>query len=719
MIVAQVYVEYSVMALNQSYTYDCNGFFVKKGMRVLVDFAHKQIVGFVSEVKEVREENWTNTSYELKPILAVIDSQPLINDELFSLAQMMAKRYVAPLISCLQVMLPSKLKPKSNNQKIKMNHFVVFDKEVELKGKRQREALAYIKENKECLRSEFNRHYATQLSILLEKKAVHLESREARAILLESNRDKKITLTKDQKNALDQMSFFEEDHVFLLHGVTGSGKTEVFLQQAEKVISSGKQVLFLVPEIGLTPQMEKRVKARFGKNVAIYHSSLNNQEKYEQYRLVSEGRVNVVVGTRSAIFMPFTKLGLIVLDEEHDQSYKQESSPRYHARDIALWRAQKHRCQVLLASATPSLESYARAIKGVYTLIKMPNRIYGEMPNTQLINMQDALRNGENFILSNALKQSIEECLSRNEQCILLLNRRGYAPMLRCLDCGEVVKCPHCDLALNYHKSNQTLRCHVCGYEERTSSCCKKCGSTHLSYQGIGTQKLEEYIKQCFPLANIVRMDADTTQKKNAHKQLLKAFAENGDILLGTQMIAKGLDFENVTLVGIINGDAMLARNDYRSVELMFDLLVQASGRSGRSRKDGRVMIQVYDSEHYAIQCAARHDYESFFIKEMQYRHLAGYPPYRYLGSLLLSGKERNQVLSEMEALLADLQQSGIIILGPIELLRKMDLYRWRIILKGKDEQQISNLLYHAYQKQIEKKGKAKVEIDINPLILD
>ena len=214
-------------------------------------------------------------------------------------------------------------------------------------------------------------------------------------------------------------------------------------------------------------------------------------------------------------------------------------------------------------------------------------------------------------------------------------------------------------------------------------------------------------------------MDADTTQKKNAHEQLLKAFAENGDILLGTQMIAKGLDFENVTLVGIINGDAMLARNDYRSVELMFDLLVQASGRSGRSRKDGRVMIQVYDSEHYAIQCAARHDYESFFIKEMQYRHLAGYPPYRYLGSLLLSGKDRNQVLSEMEALLADLQQSGIIILGPIELLRKMDLYRWRIILKGKDEQQISNLLYHAYQKQIENKGKAKVEIDINPLILD
>lgn len=716
--VAEVYIEYANMAVDQSYSYLCNDFAIQKGIRVLVLFANREVTGFVVSIKEMSEEDITSLGYELHPILAIIDEQPFLNDELFALASHMAKTCVAPLISCFQTMLPSKLKPKSTNHKIKQEVWVVFDKEISLKTRKQEEALAYIMENKEVKRSEFNKMYRSQLVSLIKLGCVHLEEREASSFLGGIYEDQKLSLNHDQQNALQKMQEKQEG-VFLLHGVTGSGKSEVFLHMAKEVLKQGKQVLILVPEISLTPQMVKRVKARFLEEVAIYHSGLNNQEKYEQYKLVYEHKVSIVVGTRSAIFMPFTNLGLIILDEEHDQSYKQDSTPKYHTRDIALWRGKYHHCKVLLASATPSLESYARACKNLYTLIEMPRRIYDNMPDTKLIDMQTAMHNGENYILSNQLKKAIQKRLNAHEQVILLLNRRGYAPILRCLDCGYVVKCPHCDIALNYHKDSKEMKCHVCGYSERHSFICGECGSTRIRYMGMGTQKLEEYVKECFPNANVVRMDADTTNRKNSHEKMLSIFEKNGDILLGTQMISKGLDFENVTLVGIINGDALLNRSDYRSVELTFDLLVQASGRSGRGVKPGEVLIQVYDSNHYAIQCAQKQDYRTFFKQEMRYRHLGQYPPYTYMGAMTLSHHDLNIVEQEAQRLLAMIDDVTLTILGPVSLLKIMDQHRMRILLKGKQEASIAAVIYECVKRHIALKGKAKIEVDMNPQMLD
>lgn len=717
--VAQIYIEYANMAVDKSFSYFCGNFTVRRGLRVEVEFAYKKIIGFVWDVIEMKEEDIKNMPYEMKPILNVIDEKPLLNEELFSLAMYMSQKCIAPLISCLGAMLPSKLKPKTSFKKAKQEVWVVFDHLVEVRGKKQEEAMYFMQQQKEMLRSEFNRFYSTQLKSLIEGGVVHLETKEATSKFNFINEDNDFILSTEQEYALSQMSSQSGYQVFLLHGVTGSGKSEVFLRMAEKVIDEGKQVLFLVPEIGLTPQMIKHVSARFGNDVAIYHSSLNNQEKYEQYKLVLEKKVKIVVGTRSSIFMPFDNLGLIIMDEEHDQSYKQDSTPKYHTKDIAMFRAKHHNCPLLLASATPSLESYARAIKKVYTLIEMPTRINGCMPETKLIDMKDSMREGQSYILSDILKQEIEKRLSRHEQCILLLNRRGYAPILRCMDCGDVVKCPHCDMALNYHKQTNEMKCHVCGYSEPRVFTCKKCGGKKIRYMGMGTQKLEEYVQECFPQANIVRMDFDTTSRKNAHEHLLKTFEEKGDILLGTQMIAKGLDFERVTLVGILNGDALLNRSDYRSVELTFDLLVQASGRSGRKDKEGKVLIQVYDKEHYAIRCARNHDYKTFFNHEMRFRHLGGYPPYTYLGAITLLSKEEDDVQEIAQRAVETLRNEEMKILGPVELVKIMDLYRRRIIIKGKDEDKIATLIYSLYKKHLNSKSKVKMEIDMNPYMLE
>lgn len=717
--VAQIYIEYANMAVDKTFSYLCSSFHVCRGLRVEVEFAQRKIVGFVWDVVEMDENEINQVSYEIKPILRIIDEKPFLNEELFSLAQYMAKHCVAPLISCLGAMLPTKLKPKSNNHLRKMETWVVFDQFEELKTAKQKEALSYLQFHQKIMRSEFNKLYKTQLQVILEKQLAHLEERESSSKFVFDYEDEIFVLNENQKEAIRKMSEHSSFQTYLLHGVTGSGKSEVFLRMAQQVIEAGRQVLILVPEIGLTPQMVKRVSARFKNSMAIYHSSLNNQEKYEQYKLVYEKKVNIVVGTRSAIFMPFDNLGLIIMDEEHDQSYKQDSTPKYHTKDIATYRAKFHDCPLILASATPSLESYARAIKNVYTLIEMPNRINGSMPSSKLIDMKESMRLGNSYILSNELKEAIQNRLERKEQSILLLNRRGYAPILRCMDCGTVLKCPRCDLALNYHKQTNEMKCHICGYSELHTRTCKQCHGQNIRYVGMGTQKLEEHIQESFPQANIVRMDFDTTGRKNAHEKLLKEFEERGDILLGTQMIAKGLDFERVTLVGILNGDALLNRTDYRSVELTFDLLVQASGRSGRKDKEGEVLIQVYDANHYAIKCAQNHDYKTFFKHEMQFRHLGGYPPYTYLGSITILDKNEEEVAMRCASIMKFLQGKEVKVLGAIELVKQMDQYRQRIVIKGKHEELISSILYDVYKEHLKEKEKTKMEIGMNPYMLD
>lgn len=719
--IANVFVEHPIMHLDHSFTYLCDGYDVQRGKRVQVPFGKTSIIGFVTNVSDISEEEVLSYPYTMKSIESVIDEEPLLNEELFQLGEWMANTCIAPKISCYQCMLPAKLKPKSNHKQIRMESWVRFCKDDDNLTVKQRLALEAVQKG-DMLRSQFYQIYKSPGKKIIELGLAEVYEKEKQAIMdIQGPTQNDLPLTKEQDMALHKLQNIQKHEVVLLHGTTGSGKTEVFLQLARTVMEREKQVLILVPEISLTPQMVKRVKARFGSKVAIYHSGLNAQEKYEQYQLVRRHQVQIVVGTRSAVFMPFDDLGAIIMDEEHDTSYKQESSPRYHCRDVAIERGKYHNAVVVLASATPSLESYARAMKKVYRLIEMPSRINGSFPEVKLIQMRKAVSNGENYMLSEKLLAAIYERLQKKEQVILLLNRRGYTPILRCISCGHVVMCPHCEVAMSYHKDEKQLKCHICGATRTVPNYCPECSSVTWRYLGVGTQKLEELVQIKFPQAKIIRMDADTTGKKNAHEELLSAFGERkADILLGTQMIAKGLDFENVTLVGIINGDAMLNRSDYRSAELTYDLLEQACGRSGRGNKSGEVIIQAYDTEHYAIQCAAKHDYQTFFVNEMKYRHLANYPPYTYLAGITFSSrrKEENEQASShaMEILR---NKDGFKILGPAPLTKRKDEFRIRILLKSKKQELLVKIIREIYDKHIKMKEKTRMDIDLSPIVLD
>lgn len=721
---AYVFVEHPIHHLDHTFTYCADGYTLTRGMRVQVPFGSKTIVGFVEKVEDISDEEVRRFPYTLKPIISQIDQFPLLNEELYELGNWMAQRYIAPKISCFQCMLPSKLKPSSTHGSIRMEAWVRICKQNDTKlTAKQQSAYEDLQKEKEMLRSVFYEKWKTPGKKLIALGLVEVFEKEKKAILenIEKNKEEEFILQEDQKKVIAQVEQEKHHRVFLLHGVTGSGKTEVFLRLASKEIEKGKQVLLLVPEISLTPQMVKRVKQRFGAHVAIYHSGLNAQEKYEQYQLVKEHKVQIVVGTRSAVFMPFDRLGLIVMDEEHDTSYKQDSTPRYHCRDIAINRGKYHDAKVLLASATPSLESYARAHKGVYALLQMPHRINGNFPFVRIVEMRKSVAKGESYLLSDALLDAIYDRLQKKEQVILLLNRRGYTPILRCISCGYVQMCPHCDVAMSYHKEEKVLKCHTCGYSMNVPTHCPNCHEASWRYLGLGTQKLEEFVQIKFPDARILRMDADTTTRKHAHENLLKSFDEgHADILLGTQMIAKGLDIEKVTLVGIVNGDALLNRSDYRSAEMTYDLLEQASGRSGRGEYKGEVIIQAYDPNHYAIQCAAHHDYLSFFQQEMQYRHLTGYPPYRYLVSMVFSSKNNQDIQQSAEAAMRILsKKENCKILGPAQLHKIRDEERCRILLKGKDEQLLIHYVKDVYDKHLQTKQKARLDIDLSPYMLD
>ena len=449
----------------------------------------------------------------------------------------------------------------------------------------------------------------------------------------EKNKTKEITLNPGKKQALGQIAQAikeKENKTFLLEGVTGSGKTEVYLHAIQKTLEGGRNALMLVPEISLTPQMVEQVKARFGSNVAVLHSGLSTGERYDEWRRIRRGEAQVVVGARSAVFAPLSNIGLIIIDEEHESSYKQEDTPRYHARDVALLRSQYHDCPLVLGSATPSLASRARAQKGNYELLRLTERANSKaLPVVRLIDLKQVEFAGGQFDLSVDLVEKIKEKLARKEQVILLLNRRGFANFMLCRSCGYVMQCPNCDISLTMHKDTGQMQCHYCGYKTPIPNKCPNCQETQIRFLGTGTQKVEEELKELIPQASILRMDVDTTRRKGSYKKILDKFgAGEGNILLGTQMIAKGLDFPNVTLVGVINADTSLQVPNFNASEKTFDLLTQVSGRAGRADKKGEVMIQTYNPEHYAIKLAQSQDYESFYRKEMQVRHQGNYPPF-------------------------------------------------------------------------------------------
>ncbi|MFC4023204.1 primosomal protein N' [Oceanobacillus longus] len=536
-----------------------------------------------------------------------------------------------------------------------------------------------------------------------------------------------LELTTEQREAIQPINETIEANkhdVFLIHGVTGSGKTEIYLQAIQNVLNKDKEAIVLVPEISLTPQMVKRFKGRFGSNVAVMHSALSAGEKYDEWRRILRKEVKVVVGARSAVFAPFENLGIIIIDEEHETTYKQEDQPRYHARDVAIHRGESNHCPVILGSATPALESYARASKGVYKLSTLSERTNKKaMPEVEIIDMRNELHAGNRTMFSRALKDKIDKCLEKGEQIVLMLNRRGYSTFVMCRDCGHVKECPHCDIALTFHKNSNQLKCHYCSYEESVPEVCPECESDLIRYFGTGTQKVEESLTKLIPEARVIRMDVDTTRRKGSHEKLLSQFAEGkADILLGTQMIAKGLDFENVTLVGVLTADSMLHLPDFRSSEKTFQLLTQVSGRAGRHELPGEVVVQTYTPDHYSIELASHYNFNEFYKHEMSMRKAFQYPPYFYLALITVSHENNVKAIQstqQIAQLLLKAVGGNTVVLGPTPsaIPRIKDRYRYQCMIKYRDEPHLRkyiNKIKSVFADEV-RKNDLLITVDMQP----
>ena len=527
-----------------------------------------------------------------------------------------------------------------------------------------------------------------------------------------------IILNEYQKDALNKIKNSNKD-VILLHGITGSGKTEIYMHLIKEQLDRGKTAIVLVPEISLTPQMISRFTKHFSSNIAVLHSGLSDSEKYDEYRKIKRKEVSIVIGARSAIFAPLTNIGIIIIDEEQSSSYKQESNPKYNAIDVAIKRSKYHNCKVILGSATPTIETYARADKGYYELVTLNKRANNaKLPNIEIIDMKYEIKKG-NRIFSDKLINEIKETLKKGEQIILFLNKRGYSSYQMCSNCGEVVKCPNCDITLTYHKISNMNRCHYCGHAQNVSDICPNCKSKALKKFGLGTQQVEEELNNLFNV-RVIRMDIDTTSKKGAHAKIINSFMNHEyDILIGTQMIAKGLDFPLVTLVGVINADTLLNIPDFRSNEHTYHMLSQVSGRAGRSLKEGKVIIQTYNPDNYAIKYAKYHNYVGFYEEEMKIRKTLKYPPYFFLALLKIGSKSYEQAKKESIKIcnyMKTNKTTDIIVLGPsVSAISKINnIYYFQIIIKYRNKENISRILKEIIS--LEDNSKINLNIDINPI---
>lgn len=689
---------------------------IKIGMRVKVPFASRELEGFVLDLV-----NSTDDNYELKEIISIVDTEPILNNELLHLGQFMSKKYFSTLISCYQTMLPKALKAqnKTTINKKMIKYVELCSNSFPKLKPNQEKIVEYLRINGKVKKEEVNKISVSGVNTLI-KNGIIIESliEEYRLVTKDINKEKEaFKLTVEQQEAKNKILSQTQSSVFLLHGVTGSGKTVVYMEIVEEMLNRGKDSIFLVPEISLTPQMVYHFKSRFGDEVAVLHSRLSEGEKYDEYRKIVEGKVHIVVGARSAVFAPFKNLGAIIIDEEHTTSYKQDNNPKYSAIEIAIERAKNNNAIVILGSATPSLETYARSIKGLYTLVELKHRVNtNNLPLVEIVDMSKEKHRGS--IFSSRLITEVNKRLEEHEQIILLLNRRGYSSFITCSNCGYTAKCPHCDITLTYHKTSNTLRCHYCGYADKMNDICPSCGEKAIKTLGTGTEKVEEEIKKVFN-ARVVRMDLDTTSKKGSHEKIITAFKNHEyDILLGTQMIAKGLDFSNVTLVGVINADTSLMIPNYRSNEYTFQLLMQTAGRSGRGEKNGSVIIQTFNPEHYAITLASKHDYIDFFKQEMEVRRKLSYPPYYYLIYIKVIGKDYNKISIESNKIASiltrELKNSKI--LGPTtcSVFKLNGLFRFGIIIKYKKEEKMEEVL-QSLVNHYKGNQTVKVDIDVNP----
>ena len=686
---------------------------VRPGSRVFVPFGrgNRETEGYVIAIRQ--EADYEES--KIKEILRVNTEGISVESELIQVASFLKEKYGSTMIQALRTVLPVKTKMKPKEE--------VFI------------TLSIEKDTAQQLLCEWERkHFAARarfLSTLLKKERMRKEEAvktcnfplkelrklsEQGIIKLESRikyrkpfpelvtRKQGWPLNDEQRAIVDN---FKEEYrkgerrTYLLYGITGSGKTEVYLSLINEVLAAGRQVIVLIPEISLTYQTVRRFYERFGERIAVINSRMSKGEKSDACERIRAGEADVIIGARSALFAPAERLGLIVIDEEHDGAYKSDTSPKYHARDTAIYRAKLCGASVVLGSATPSVEAYAHALNGEYQLWTLKKRAGNAiLPKTQIVDLREEFKKGNRSIFSEELHKKITECLERKEQIMLFLNRRGFAGFVSCRACGQVIKCPHCDVTLTYHR-NGKLRCHYCGHEEVFTKQCPICKSPHVAAFGLGTEKVEAALHQEFPAARVLRMDMDTTKRKHAHEEMLAAFAAGkADILLGTQMIVKGHDYANVTLVGILAADLSLHEQDFRSGEKTFQLLCQAAGRAGRGEKAGNVIIQTYSPEHYAIVAAARHSYENFFKEEYTYRKLMAYPPCAHMLVILIQSGDESQSIIAMLRIEKIIEQSQSEESNPIQILnpgqaslsKLKDVYRQVLYLKHKEEERLLDL---------------------------
>jgi primosomal protein N'' len=715
--VADVLVEIKAKQIDQTFTYSIPDELINDvaiGKRVIVPFGGQTLEGFVLKLENRIEE------FKLKEIIEIVDDEAILNDELMELGKYISKKTLTNLITSYQTMLPSALKAKHGfNVSMKYQKYIrLIDKNYYPKNEKQKEMMDMLSTN-DVLKKELQSISVSILQTLIKNKVVEeYQEEEYRLNKVEELVSSKIKLTEEQQVAISSVeAYFNKFKPFLLHGVTGSGKTEVYIRLIEKVLIDKKEAIVLVPEISLTPQLVDIFHKRFGNKIAILHSRLSDGEKYDEWRKIKRKEVQIVIGARSAIFAPLTNIGLIIVDEEHTTTYKQENNPKYNAVDIALTRAKYHMCPIILGSATPSIESYTRATMGIYELLNMKKRISNMLPKVELVDMKDSLKSGHR-IISKKLQEALEECFSKKEQAILLLNRRGYATTVTCHECGHKVICPNCDLPLTYHKKSNSMKCHYCNHITFKPTVCPECGSKEINQFGLGTEKLEEELSKMFPTIDIVRMDIDTTSKKGSHDQIIKSFANKEyQLLIGTQMIAKGLDFEDVTLVGVINGDASLNIPDFRSAERTYSLLNQVAGRAGRAAKMGKVIIQGFNLNHYSIINASTHNYVEFYKEEMEVRKILKYPPYYNLSIIKIVGKDYDKCLEESDKIysfLSNKLSKNVFILGPSsDILPKVNnKFYIQITLKYKSTSEIIQV-FKFLQEKYRKNSTVSVDFDL------
>lgn len=710
---------------------------LKVGMEVLVPFGkgnhekHGYVVGF-SNTCDYDEA-------KIKRILCPVQKSVAVESHLVALAAWMKEQYGGTMIQALKTVLPIKREEQAKEQRILRRTISEEEGKERLQiylhknQKARARLMAALLDDAEIAYELVSKKLNITLSVvkaLEEQGVLEIVSRQIyRNPIKEKNLDtKEIIYTEEQRLAIETFCKDYEAETYgtyLLYGVTGSGKTEVYMEMIQKVVEGGRQAIVLIPEIALTYQTVMRFYRKFGDRVSIMNSRLSAGERYDQMMRAKEGKLDVMIGPRSALFTPFPNLGLIVIDEEHEAAYKSEQMPRYHARETAIERARLERASVVLGSATPSMEAFYRCRQGQYRLLELKRRTEGsQLPSVYIEDMREELKKGNKSILSDRLKMLMKQRLNEKQQIMLFLNRRGYAGFLSCRSCGYVVKCPHCDVSLSSHKNGKMV-CHYCGYEEKAVTICPVCGSRHIGGFRAGTQQIEELVKKEFSGARVLRMDFDTTRSKEGHEKILSAFAnEEADILVGTQMIVKGHDFPNVTLVGILAADMSLYADDYRSAERTFELLTQAAGRAGRGRAHGEVVIQTYNPEHYSIQTAAAQDYDRFYEEEMNYRELMGYPPVEQMMAVLVSGEDEKVLETGMhylkEYMVRLARTRKIQIIGPsIPNVGKIkDIYRRMLYIKAESYEVLVDVKDRTEQYIELNKGfsKMKIQFDFNPV---